>query len=408
MQSLYGATPYFPLVGSESATALDQEAQQLSSDLIAAGLSGLAPLALGTDILTPETFHLLPAAPGSGIEAAPLQTGRYLYGAGDLELSARVRLLDNLTPEWSTETTYPADRQAAHARRPWLQYRLTASFLTRLPTGQNEDPDILLDVGRSDAQFDIEGGATLELRFGRKFGVTTGGRYGSQGSTTLTKRVAPPELAMPPVSTRREVTFDPGFYVIFGAAPVFHVTDGLTLHGEYRFFHKGRDQFELVSADPSLDATVLEIESGMKMHQAGGGAALRHGFALAGGCRRVPPRGPHPAPPHLRRKRGPHAPGHTRRSRPANLPQVLGTRPLGRSSTGRRRGGGLPSRCPQQLARVLPRRGGVRIAAEHAGDLFHTGVPGEAVRPGGRTTLPRALLHEQNGRRPVKRPAEGG
>ena len=76
---------------------------------------------------------------------------------------------------------------------------------------------------------------------------------------------------MPPVHTRREVTFDPGFYVIFGAAPIFHITDGLTLHGEYRFYHKGRDQFELVSADPSLDPTVLEIESGMKQHQAGAG-----------------------------------------------------------------------------------------------------------------------------------------
>jgi hypothetical protein len=271
MQSAYTATPYFPLVGSEAADALSQEAQQLSAELVAAGLSGLAPLALGTDVLTTDGFPLLPSVAGSGIEAAALQGRKFLYGAGDLELSARVRLLDNLTPEWSTQETYPTERSALHAAGPWFRYQLTASFLTRLPTGMNEDPQILLDVGRSDAQMDFEGGATAMLRFGQKFGLSAGGRYGIQGSTTLVKRVAPLELAMPPVSTQREVTFDPGFYMVVGVAPIFHITDGLTVHGEYRFYHKGRDQFELVSPDPTLDPTVLEIESGIKQHQMGAG-----------------------------------------------------------------------------------------------------------------------------------------
>jgi hypothetical protein len=271
MASAYMATPFFPLLGSDAANALSQEAQQLSADLAAAGLSGLAPLALGTDVLTTDGFSRLPTLAGSGIAAAPLQTQKFLYGAGDLELSARVRLLDNMTPAWSTEETYPADRIAAHAAGPWFRYRLTASFLTRLPTGTNEDPEVLLDVGRSDAQMDFEGGATAALEFGRWFGLTAGGRYGVQGSTTLVKRVAPLELAMPPVSTQREVIFDPGFYMVVGVAPIFHITDGLTLHGEYRFYHKGRDQFELVNPDPSLDPTVLEIESGIKQHQAGAG-----------------------------------------------------------------------------------------------------------------------------------------
>jgi hypothetical protein len=271
MQTLYGATPYFPLVGSESANALDQEAQRLSADLAAAGLPGLAPLALGTEVLSPEGFPLLPSVVGSGIEAAALQTRRHLPGTGDLELGARFRVLDNLTPPWSTDRTFPADRAAMRADAPWLGYRLTASFLTRLPTGQNEDPDVLLDVGRSDAQMDFEGGATAELRFGRFFGLTAGGRYGVQGSTTLVKRVAPRDLVMPPLHTRAEVTFDPGFYLILGAAPIVHITDGLSLHGEYRFYHKGRDRFELVIPDPALDPVVLEVGSGMKQHQAGAG-----------------------------------------------------------------------------------------------------------------------------------------
>jgi hypothetical protein len=271
IQGAYGATPFFPGTGTSSGDALQAEAADLSAALQAAGLGALPTLPLATDLLTPEGFAVLPSVVGSGIEASELQTRKALWGSGDLELSARVRLLDNLAPVWSPQETYLADRQAAQAGGPWLRYRLSASFLVRLPTGMNEDPDVLLDVGRSDAQMDFEGGATAELRFGRLVGLTMGGRYGAQGSTTLVKRVAPLDLAMPPLATRTTVTFDPGFYVVVGAAPTIHITDGLSVHAEYRFFHKGRDQFELVTPDPDLDPTVLEIDSGVKQHQAGAG-----------------------------------------------------------------------------------------------------------------------------------------
>jgi hypothetical protein len=267
----YSATPLFPLAGSAAGDALTQEAQQLGADLTAAGLGGLPALSLATDVLSAEGLALLPAVVGGGVESAPLRTRKGLYGRGDLELSARVRLLDNLTPAWSDERTFPRQRSEARAAGSGLRYRVTASFLTRLPTGQNEDPDILLDVGRADAQLDFEGGLTASLAFGRLFGLSAGGRYGIQGSTTLVKRVASPETPVPALSTRRQVTFDPGFYVVLGLVPELHVSEALTLHAEYRFFQKGRDRFQLVTADPSLDPTVLELESGIKQHQIGGG-----------------------------------------------------------------------------------------------------------------------------------------
>ncbi len=271
IESAYAATPFFPSFDDDTGGALRDEAAALSTELAMAGLGSLSTLPLATDLLTSESFPLLPAVVGSGIEAAALTSRAGLYGAGDLELSARVRLLDNLTPTWSDERTFPADRAEARADEPWLGYSLSTSFLTRLPTGSNEDPDILLDVGRSDAQLDFEAGATATLRFGGLFGLTAGGRYGTQGSTTLTKRVAPPELVMAPLGTRTQVVFDPGSYLVFGAAPVLHVTDGLSLHGEYRFYRKGRDRFELVTPNAGLDPTVLEIESEVEMHQAGAG-----------------------------------------------------------------------------------------------------------------------------------------
>ncbi len=271
MDAAYSATPFFPLAGTPSADALTAEAASLSADLTAAGLGGLAPLLLASDRVTSDGFALLPTLAGGGIEAAPLQTRKLLHGPGDLELSARVRLLDNLTPEWTGGRTFPVDRAEARAAGPWLGYRVTASFLTRLPTGTNEDPDDLLDIARSDAQLDFEGGATATLRFGRLLGLTAGARYGIQGSTTLTKRVAAPEVVLAPLSTRREVTFDPGDYLIVGIAPQLHVTEALSLHAEYRLFRKNPDRYALLVPDAGLDVTVLEAESRVEQHQIGGG-----------------------------------------------------------------------------------------------------------------------------------------
>jgi hypothetical protein len=308
METAYGATPFFPLVGSEAASALAAEAAALSSELAAAGLTVLSPVALGDEILTAEGFPLLPSVAGSGIETTPLQTRGGIYNAGDVELSARVRLLDNLSPAWSSQVRYAGEERIP---RPGLGYRVTASFMARLPTGIPIDPDILLDVGRADAQMDLEGGMTALLRFGRYFGLTAGGRYAIQGSTTVTRRVSEPELVMAPLWTRRQLTWKPGFYVSAGLAPALYLSDALVLHGEYRFFHKGRDEFELVTPDAALDPVVMEVESGVKLHQMGVGLRYDTVTPWLGGGRG------HPMEVHLRLLRtfdgsGGHAPQVTR------------------------------------------------------------------------------------------------
>ncbi|MGY8777483.1 MAG: hypothetical protein ACKVIN_05100 [Longimicrobiales bacterium] len=296
MTGAYGATPFFPFASSPSGLALQQAATILSADLIAAGMLGLQPMALGTDLLSTEGFPLLPAVAGSGIDAAALETRPGIYAMGDVELSARVRLLDNLTPRWTgpiesgesragsgsdrgpeseaSTTTNEFIEPREGAVRPsegGIGYRVVGSFIARLPTGSPDHVDILQDHGTGQGQLDLEGGLFATLLFSPRIGLSIGGRYAVQRSTSLTKRVAPPELAMPPASTRTEVMWTPGTYVTIEAAPTLHLSDALTISGEYRFFHKGRDQFDLISPDPDLDATVLEVESGVTMHQVGGG-----------------------------------------------------------------------------------------------------------------------------------------
>lgn len=289
---LYGATPLFPLTGSASGTALTAEAQQLSDDLVAAGLPGLPAMTLATAMPTVDDLVGLPAATGSGIEATALRTRPGIYTAGDLRLSARLRLLDNLTPRLDgrvagsgSDPRGDAARAGASVpagvsdepaggrsdRRPTMQYQLTASYLVRLPTGTRPNPNILLDVGTGDRQLDHEMGVTGSLLFADRVGLSAGGRYGVQSSTTVTRRVAAPEEIFAPSSTIAELTWQPGRYVAAGVAPVVRLGGALTLFGEYRYFEKARDEFSLASPDPALNPVVLELESGVKVHQVGGG-----------------------------------------------------------------------------------------------------------------------------------------
>lgn len=254
----YAASPFFPLTGTAAGDGLSQALTDLNLELQNANLSTFLPLLLATERVTEDGFPLLTGTAGTGFAALPLQTRQGLWAVGDVEISARARLLDNLTPTADTPTS-------------GFGYRVLGSFTVRLPTGTPEDPDILLDLGTGDGQLDVEGGVSADLRFGTRIGIATGGWYVRQGATTLTKRVVSPETVMAPADTRASLRWSPGVMLGVDVAPYLRLSSTLTLHGEYRYLHRFRDAFELTLADPALDPVVLELESGMKLHEVGGG-----------------------------------------------------------------------------------------------------------------------------------------
>lgn len=261
MAAAYQASPLFPLTGSAAGDALLQSAAQLDADLAAAGLPGLSALVLSSDPLLDEgDLTALATLPGGGFGyTLPLSTRQSLWSVGDVEASARLRLLDNLTPtgpEWTP---------------PGIGYRITGSILVRFPTGTQPDPDIALDLGTGDGQLDMEGGVTATLRFGRRLGVTAGGYYGVQGATTVTSRVAPREQVLVPEANRTRLTWRPGSYLGGAVAPTLRLAPSISVTGEYRFFHKRRDEFELVDPGVPHDPVVLALGTGVKAHVVGGG-----------------------------------------------------------------------------------------------------------------------------------------
>lgn len=259
-QTAYDATAFFPIEGSATATSLSQATSTLDADLVAAGLAGIGvPMAFATQWVEPEQFASISSTPGFGVEGAPLGSVRSVWSAGDVEVSASVRLLEG------------AVRDSA-AAPPRLTYRIIGTALGRLPTGEADDPDVFLDVGWGDGQTDLEGRLLAQLTIGNHLGIQGAARYGVQMSRTLVRRVAPPEMVLAPSSSRHLVEWSPGSYFGVEVAPVFRLTGELSLAGEYRLFRKGRDSYELTgtSVGAPVDPVVLELESGTTLHEVGG------------------------------------------------------------------------------------------------------------------------------------------
>lgn len=256
----YSASPFFPVAGSSVAGSLDAAATALDSDLTSAGLPGIgAPMAFATQWVEEDAFASLSTVSGFGVEGAPLGDVRSLWNAGDVEVSASVRLLEGAlrsSPELS----------------PRMTYRVIGTLLARLPTGVTDSADVFLDVGTGDGQTDLEGRLLGELTLGNRFALRGAARYGIQMSRTLVRRVAPPEQVLAPIASRQTVEWDPGAYFGLELAPSYRFAPELSLGAEYRVYRKYRDTYTLTggSVGAPVDPVVMQVESGVTVHYIGG------------------------------------------------------------------------------------------------------------------------------------------
>lgn len=260
----YGASPFFPIASSGTATSLSAAATSLDADLVAAGLPGIGAMVFATEWVGEDGLATYTAEPGFGVEATqPLGDVIGLWHAGDAEVSASVRLLEGALQD-SAETA------------PHLSYRVIGTFLARLPTGAIDDPDVLLSVGTGDGQTDFEGRIVGELTLGSRLGIRGAARYGIQRPRTLVRRVAAPEQVLAPVSSRQLVEWNPGAYFGVEVEPVYRFAPELSLGAEYRVYRKYRDTYTLTgsSVGAPVDPVLMQVESGITVHNVG--AVLRY------------------------------------------------------------------------------------------------------------------------------------
>ncbi len=245
---MYMASAFFLLANSSAAVAFREAQEAFVAELSEAGVSAPGdPVFSGTPV-DRELFFDLPTRGDVGLVGSNLGDVNSLWTTGDMEVEAVVRVLEG----------EQRDSGAVHPRLAWT---LAGGARVRLGTGISEDPDVFLDVGTGDGQMDMEGFAYGALRVGRWLALRASGRYGVQGSTTVERRVAPPETVLAPASSRAVLTWTPGDYLDVIVSPRIHVTETLAVAVDYRRFHKGSDRFELGNGVEGLDPTVLELES---------------------------------------------------------------------------------------------------------------------------------------------------
>ncbi|HEY0970281.1 MAG TPA: hypothetical protein VGE02_04810 [Gemmatimonadales bacterium] len=158
-------------------------------------------------------------------------TSRSRYGVGDVEIGARLLLVDGFGEAAAAATT---------TRSPRL--RATATALVRLGTGATDDPNDLLDVGIGDGQHDVELGLVSDLAIGRAF-VTVGARYGVQMSGDVDLRVPAAGEVLPPAASLTTASRDPGDYLEVEVTPRWAFGRHIAIGAQYRYRSKGADTY---------------------------------------------------------------------------------------------------------------------------------------------------------------------
>ena len=108
-------------------------------------------------------------------------------------------------------------------------------------------------------------------------------RWGIQMEDELVLRVHPPHRPFPVAETRTLVRRDLGDYLAVRAAPRLRLNEILSFGGEYGFWRKGSDAYELLAgaeAVPSADP--LTVESRQRRQRLGFGVFYHPGAAGGG------------------------------------------------------------------------------------------------------------------------------
>lgn len=248
---LYGlpdqqGAPVVPRAGSAAASALSGRIAGLRSTYAAFGIGGIAEGAMPAGAGQPLTAATFPDMLGALGIALPRNVTR--YGIGDVELGARVLLVDGFAGD------------AARASVPsGFAMRASLDGLVRLGTGQPPDPDRLLDVGTGDGQTDVELGVVGDVLLGRRFWASAALRYGVQlaGERTIRLPSAPGESYLT-ASDAERVTFDPGDYMELELTPRLSVGDFVSLAAQYRFRRSGADVVERSAGGAEGSAAALD------------------------------------------------------------------------------------------------------------------------------------------------------
>lgn len=159
------------------------------------------------------------------------------------------------------------------ADQPRLRSQLV--LLARLPTGHVNSKDSFVELPTGDHQLDLEVGLRNDVIVGSDFWVHVGGRFGTQSSDQLERRVAPADFPFAPLLSTALVRRQLGSYYALDVVPNWRLDDAFSLGLGYHYFHRNRTGFSYVNPGDELliglPASVLDQETEISQMRIGAG-----------------------------------------------------------------------------------------------------------------------------------------
>lgn len=253
------AAPYLPTATSTIGIALGANVTRIQQEFSGTwGVAGFAgTFALPGQRATADTIQDVTAAAPPGYAAARFRdTPEHLrFWLGDVELQARFR--------------------AVHTR----SYTATIGALARLPTGHPDSPNDFIDLSAGDAQLDLEGELTQELRVGPLW-LHAAARAGVQSKGERERRVGPGTDVLLARGATALLNWDPGDYFVLDVAPLIRLhpnfaaglTIGWSTQGEDRYSYRSEEDSLAVEAElgAPVAANLLDAGTGISRVRLGG------------------------------------------------------------------------------------------------------------------------------------------
>jgi len=265
-----------PTAGSAAGTQMAQRFADFLTNFAALGLT-LPGLSLPTTGTSSDLDRLFL----NSLEAFAPTTTRNGLRLGEIELSARYNLIDQITrrphpdadPDEADPTATADPIATAHSG---LRLRTTVGVTLRLPILSASFPPFanaanFLDVPIGDGQTDIELALYQDLSY-RKLLVRSVAVYGIQRPDAVILRVAPPDRPFAFKSVQTPVFRDLGDYLLVTVRPSLRLNSALSVGLEWEYFRLGAPSFRLSQVLPDVaDASFLELEGGQRRQRLGAG-----------------------------------------------------------------------------------------------------------------------------------------
>lgn len=253
------AAPYLPTVTSTIGIALGANVARIQNQFSTTwGVPGFGEtFLLPTPLATAAGVQSVTDAFPPGYAAAQFRDTpeRLRFWLGDVEVQARFR--------------------AVHTR----SYTATIGALARLPTGHPDSPNDFIDLAAGDAQLDLEGELTQELRVGPLW-LNAAARAGVQTKGERERRVGPGTDVLLARGATALLNWDPGNYFVLDVAPLVRLhpnfaaglTVGWSTQGDDRYSYRSEEDSVAVEAElgTPVTANLLDAGTGISRVRLGG------------------------------------------------------------------------------------------------------------------------------------------